>query len=96
MNGLELLQRVIKKPLNRLINDAVRSYVEHRSAEVEVDLSEILARVRAYRRSDPDFDRMWDEFVDAEARYGGKDPVERGTQKTAGPAQTMVRKILSG
>ncbi len=54
----------------------------------------ILDRVRAYRRTDPDFDKMWDEFVDAEARFGAEDPVEGSTQKSAGPAQTLVRDLL--
>lgn len=93
-NGLALLQQVLKKPLNRLVNEAVRRYVERRSAEVEIDLKEILDRVRAYRRSDLDFDAMWDAFIDAEVRYGAKDPVEGGKQKNAGPAQAMVRELL--
>ncbi len=40
MSGLELLQHVMKKPLNRLINEAVRSYVARRSAEIEGGLQE--------------------------------------------------------
>lgn len=94
LSGLELLQHVMKKPLNRLINEAVRSYVARRSAEVEGGLQDILDRVRAYRRTDPDFDKLWDEFVDAEARFGAEDPVEGSTQKSAGPAQTLVRDLL--
>lgn len=94
LSGLELLQHVMKKPLNRLINEAVRSYVARRSAEVEGGLQDILDRVRAYRRTDPNFDKMWDEFVDAEARFGAEDPVEGSTQKSAGPAQTLVRDLL--
>ncbi|MBI2752542.1 MAG: hypothetical protein HYX46_03365 [Betaproteobacteria bacterium] len=96
LSGLELLQQIQKKPLNRLINEAVRSYVARRSAEVEGGLQDILDRVRAYRRTDPDFERMWAEFVDAEARYGADDPVEGSTQKSAGPAQTLVRNLLRG
>ena len=96
MRGLELLQRVQRKPLNRLISEAVRSYVALRSVEVESDLREILDRVRAYRRSDPDFRRMWAEFVDTETRHAKQDPVEGSGQKSIGPAQTLVRGLLRG
>jgi hypothetical protein len=92
--GLALLQAVVKTPLNRLVNEAVRSYLERRSAEVEADLTQILKRVRAYRRSDPNFDKLWNEFVEAEARHGAEDPVEGHTEKTAGPAQSMVHELL--
>ncbi|MBI3915449.1 MAG: hypothetical protein HY322_00380 [Betaproteobacteria bacterium] len=94
LSGLRLLQHLEKQPLNRLINEALRSYVARRSAEAEGGLQDILDRVRAYRRSDPDFEKMWAEFVDAEARYGAEDPVEGSSQKNAGPAQTLVRKLL--
>jgi len=96
LNGLKLLQHLEKRPLNRMINEALRGYVARRSAEVEGGLQDILDRVRAYRRTDPDFDKMWAEFVDAEARHGAEDPVEGSLQKRAGPAQTLVRNLLRG
>ena len=94
LSGLKLLQQLERQPLNRMINEALRSYVARRSAEVEGGLQDILDRVRAYRRTDPDFDKMWGEFVDAEARYGAEDPVEGSARKNAGPAQTLVRNLL--
>ncbi len=92
--GLALLQRILKKPMNRMINEAVRNYVERQSAQVETDLKNVLESVKAYRRSDPTYKKLWAEFVDAEARYGKDDPVE-GRVKSAGPVQTRVREILS-
>lgn len=94
ITGLSLLQRILKKPMNRMINEAVRRYVERQSSEVEVDLQKVLERVKAYRRSDPNYKKLWAEFVDAEAGYGKDDPVE-GRIKSAGPVQTRVREILS-
>ena len=94
ITGLALLQRILKKPMNRMINEAVRHYVERQSARVETDLKSVLERVKAYRRSDPSYKKLWAEFVDAEARYGKNDPLE-GRIKSAGPAQTRVREILS-
>jgi hypothetical protein len=88
--GLALLQRILKKPMNRMINEAVRSYVERQSSEVEADLQQVLERVKAYRRSDPGYKRLWAEFVDAEARHGKDDPIE-GRIKSAGPVQSKVR-----
>ena len=83
-------------PLNRLVNEAVRRYIETRAAEVEFDLQKILARVQTYRRSDPEFEKAIAEFVDAEASLGSNDPTEGGTRPKAGPAQTMVQRLLSG
>ena len=103
ITGLSLLQRVLKKPMNRMVNEAVRRYVERQSAEVETNLQKVLESVQAYRRSDPNYEKLWAEFVDAEARYGKDDPVEgriksagpKSRIKTAGPVQTMVRDMLS-
>ncbi len=92
--GLVLLQGVLKKPLNKLVNAAVAHFVERRTAEVETDLVKALERVRAYRRSDPDFTKAMAEFVDAEARWGDADPVEGGAKEIAGPAQAMVHELL--
>jgi predicted transcriptional regulator len=92
--GLALLQRILKKPMNRMINEAVRHYVQRQSSRAETDLQRVLERVKAYRRSDPSYRKLWAEFVDAEARHGKDDPVE-GRIKSAGPVQTRVRDILS-
>src|SRR5207245_1783290 len=47
ITGLSLLQRVLKKPMNRMVNEAVRRYVERQSAEVETNLQKVLERVQA-------------------------------------------------
>src|SRR6202162_2737490 len=65
--GLLLLQGVLKKPLNRLVNEAVQGFLEKRVAEVESDLQQVLTRLRKYRRSDPNFEKAIAQFVDAEA-----------------------------
>jgi len=88
------LQTVLKKPLNRLVNEALQGVIE--KLTVEADLQQILTRVRANRRSDPKFDNAIAQFVDAEARLGSDDPVEGQTKPTAGPTQTIVRDLLRG
>ena len=94
--ALLLLQEVLKKPLNRLVNEALQGFIEKRAAEIESDLEQVLARVRAYRRSDPKFEKAITRFVDAEAGLGSNDPVAGHAQPKAGPAQSMVQKLLRG
>lgn len=94
--ALLLLQSVLKKPLNRLVNEALLGFIEKRTAEIESDLQQVLTRVRAYRRSDPKFEKAIAQFVDAEASSGSDDPVEGHTKPRAGPAQTMIQKLLRG
>jgi hypothetical protein len=91
--GLSLLQRVLKKPMNRMVNEAVRHYVEQQTSEIESDMQQLLERVQAYRRSDPNYKKLWAEFVDAEARYGRSDPAE-GLIK--GSSRTKARGKVAG
>lgn len=91
--GLTLLQGLLGQPMNRLVNEAVRRFVELRTGEVEGQLEQVLERVRAYRKSDPAFQKAIAEFVDAEATYGATDPVEGrlAPAPTMGPAQAGRR-----
>lgn len=94
--GLALLQGVSGKPMNRMVNEAVQAYLEKRSAEVAAELSQTLARVQAWRRSDPGFEQAIDSLVDAEARHAKADPVEGQAAKRAGPAQAEIQALLRG
>jgi predicted transcriptional regulator len=101
--AMELLRDVLKRPVNKMINEAVQGFVQKRTAEVETDLKGILSQIKAYKRRDPHFDVAFDQWADAEARFGGEDPAEGVVVKTetvepkakAGPAQTLVRDLLS-
>src|SRR6476659_1002525 len=55
--GLSTLSRVLGRPQNQLVNEAVRDFVARRSREVEMDLEATLEALRAYRQSDPNFER---------------------------------------
>ena len=94
---LELLQVVLRKPMNKLVNEAVNDYVERRTAEVELDLEQTLRHIKAARREDPHFKRAIAEFVAAEARHAKNDPVEGSVVRPAkaGPTQTLVRSMLT-
>jgi len=94
---LTVLAKHLQQPLNKLINDAVRGFIEKRSTEVEADLQESLRRLQAYRTMDPDFESAIAKFVEAEATLVSEDPAEgQAKPAPAGPAQTMVRELLGG
>ena len=104
--GLELLHEVLKQPINKMVNEAVKGFIDKRTAEVESDLKGVLAQIKAYKRVDPKFAAAIAQFVDAEARLGGEDPVEgvvvdaepggaAAARTKFGPAQAMVRELLS-
>jgi predicted transcriptional regulator len=94
--GLAVLGQVLKKPLNRLVNEAVRGFIEKRSAEVEADLGRTIERLKACREKDPRFESAIAQFVEAEASHGRDDPMEGRPRPAAGPAQTMVHELLRG
>jgi len=101
---LELLAKLKKAPLNRLVNTAVEQYVEVGLAEAEVSLKDLLHTVRAAREADPNFESAIEDFVGAEAALAAADPVE-GTRtqiappdldanSKAGPTRRMVHRVL--
>ncbi len=106
MSGLEKLSAILNKPLNKLANEAVREYVARRMSEVEADLTSTLEDLRAYRKSDPDLERSFDKFIEAEIAVPAKDdPAEgrvfaeesrAGMATKVGPAQTALLKVLNG
>jgi hypothetical protein len=106
MSGLEKLSAILKRPLNKLANEAVREYVARRISAVELELTTTLDDLRAYRLSDPDFARSFDKFVDAELAVSAKDDPAEGrvfveekraaTAAKVGPAQTALLKVLNG
>jgi predicted transcriptional regulator len=108
--ALAILSRVLKRPMNQLVNEAVTSYVKRRGSEVEHDLAATLTSLRAYRVRDPHFKAAIAAFVDAEARLGKEDPaegkvvigtlvdgrlVEERTGKSADLPQSEVRRLLN-
>lgn len=105
MDGLEKLSAILNKPLNKLANEAIREYVARRIAEVEVDLASTLEDLRAYRKRDPNFERSFAQFIEAEGAVAAKDDPAEGTvfiedgeadaAGKVGPAQMAVLKVLN-
>jgi predicted transcriptional regulator len=98
--ALENLSRIEQRPVNQLLNEAVKSFLFLRRPK-ERNLEATLARLRAYRVRDPQFHEARKAFVEAEAT--GIDPIEgepiegnlvNGQVESIGPAQGKIREIL--
>ena len=93
--GLSTLSKVLGRPQNQLVNEAVRDFVARRMKQVEVDLEATLESLRAYRESDPNFDRAIADYVDAEASLT-EDPAEGQRAVDMGPAQARILELING
>lgn len=96
--ALENLSRIEGRPMNQLLNEAIKGYLRQRGSK-ERTLEANLASLRAYRKKDPGFRKAIAEFVEAEATL--EDPLEGeivGSKpketKAAGPVQSKIRDIL--
>ncbi len=83
--ALQNLSKVTKRPMNKLINEAITAFVGHRSRAVEKELESMVASLRAYRDSDSDDEKAIAAFAKAELTHA--DPVE-------GKAATRVSRRL--
>ena len=93
--GLSKLSQLTRTSLNQLANDALREYVARRTLEVEQELEATLEDLRAYRRSDPGFERAIEAIVQAEAA-NESDPAEGRVVREGEGAESAVRKLLNG
>lgn len=93
--ALDRLSKHLHRPKNRLINEAVKSYIRQKSRELETELEASLNALRAYRRGDPDFENCIEAFVEAEATLAGSDPAEGELQhRVAGAVRTKIQRLL--
>lgn len=98
---MDLLRGVLKRPVNKMINEAVQGFIQKRTAEVETDLEGMLSQIKAYKRRDSRFEAAFGQWADGEAQLGREDPAEGVVVKTeageakAGPTQRLVRELLS-
>ena len=92
--ALDRLSQILGRPKNRLINEAVRWFVQQRSREEEEGLEATLKALRELRRSDPDFDQAISAVVREEAGVGRRDPFEGQVVAPAGSRQQEIRRLL--
>jgi len=98
--ALEDLSKIEGRPVNQLLNEAIKSFLTRRGPK-ERGLETNLARLRAYRKRDPEFRHALNGFVESEASLDDPlegEPVEgrivNGQLEVAGPAQSRIREIL--
>jgi hypothetical protein len=93
--ALEDLSKVVGRPINQLLNDAIKSYL-HQQSPKERSLEANLERLRTYRKHDPGFQRAIAQFVEAEV--SGGDPLEgepfEEQVDIQGPVQSRIRELL--
>ena len=98
--ALENLSRIERRPVNQLLNEAVRNLLLRRRPKEE-SLENSLERLRAYRQRDPEFREPRNAFVEAEATLDDPlegEPVEgqlvNGQLEPVGSVQSKIREIL--
>jgi hypothetical protein len=98
--ALENLSRIERRPVNQLLNEAVRSFLLRRRPK-ERSLEASLERLRAYRQRDPQFRQARKAFIEAEASVDDPlegEPIEgqlvNDRVEPIGPAQSKIREIL--
>jgi hypothetical protein len=98
--ALEHLSELEGRPINQLLNDAIKIYLGQQSPK-EASLEASLSALQKYRKRYPGFKHAIDAFVDAEARLDDLlegTPVEGqfvgGQFQPAGPVQSKIRELL--
>jgi len=99
-NALKNLSKVEGRPINQLLNEAIKAYLRRKSQR-ERSLEATLKSLEAYRKRDPEYKRAIAAFVDAEASLS--DPVEgepfeanEQSRREAGPVESSIRELLGG
>ena len=96
--ALEDLSRIEGRPVNQLLNEAVRHFLA-RQGPREQDLAASLDRLRSYRERDPSFATAIASVVETESSL--RDPLKEtiirdgqpGSSAT-GPVQTRIHELL--
>lgn len=98
--ALEHLSKLEGRPINQLLNEAIKSYLSQQSPK-EASLEATLSALRKYRKRDPGFQRAIAAFVDAEASLEDShegNPVEGqfvgGQFQPSGPVQSKIHELL--
>ena len=99
--ALENLSKIEKRPMNQLVNDAIKLYLSQPRRK-EKRLQATLEKLQQYRKRDPGYKRAKAEYIDAEASLG-RDPLDgeilegeivNGEVQAIGPVQNKIRELL--
>ena len=93
--ALKILSQATKRPINKLMNEAIASYVLHRNQAVAEELESMAGALRAYRSADPKDEKAMADFVDAELKE--VDPLEGkiGTRTTRLKVKTSGKRRVA-
>ncbi len=98
--ALENLSRIERRPVNQLLNEAVKSLLLRRGPR-ERSLETSLERLRAYRKRDPELSEARKAFIDSEASLADPlegEPIEGklidGRVAPIGPTHSRIRELL--
>jgi predicted DNA-binding protein len=89
--GLNYLSKVLHRPKNKLMNEAVSRFVQERSIQLVQEMEGVINSLKEYQRSDPDFERAIERLVNDEVAQAGADPLEG---RPAGAVQAEIRGLL--
>lgn len=95
-SALENLSKIEGRPINKLLNEAIKSYLQQKSRR-ESALEDTLARLEEYRKQDPEYKRAFDAFIEAEVTLDDPvegEPFEETDAKPSKAVQKKVREIL--
>ena len=91
--GLSMLSKVLGRPQNQLVNEAVRDSSQDAAGRSKW-ISRSPLKLCALRKSDPEFERALEDYVDAEASLK-KDPAEGQRAEESAPLQKRVLELLN-
>ena len=89
--GLNHLSKVLHRPKNKLMNEAVSRFVQERSIQLVQEMEGVINSLKKYQRSDPDFERAIERLVNDEVAQAGADLLEG---RPAGAVQAEIRGLL--
>lgn len=100
--ALENLSKIRGQPMNQLIVAAVKRLLRQQSTE-EREIENRLAKLKAYRKRDPRFEKAIAAFIEAEVK--NEDPLEENlvveqdvevqTGAECGPVQNQIHRLLN-
>lgn len=94
--SLDQFSELVGKPKNRLVNEAVRLFLEQKIPETERGLEATLEALKACRVRDPLFENAIDSFAEAEAANSGNDPLEGRIEEPSGSVSEEIKGLLHG
>ncbi len=64
-SALEVLSKLLKRPINQLLNEAITLYIHQQTPE-ESALKSSLEKLTAYRKADPEYKQAINRIIDSE------------------------------